>query len=755
MSRPLTGPRQAHWALIALLVLVHLSLGTVYAVALPSWEGQDETGHYPYARYLAEERRFPPRDAGLSVWSDESHQPPLFYALAAGLIGLEPSGSQRQPDLNYFFFRGTGRGGYNLAVHPPAEAPPYEGEHLRIRLVRLLSALATAAIAPLAYVVAGGLLPRRPAARLAAAGLAAFLPMLLYTGGIANNDGLTFALFALAFVTVWRALELGQARLFVAAGAVVGLTLLTKHSGLSLVLAVSSIWLWSWRRSAGLWSHVRAGLLLSAPAALVSGWWYARNWLVTGQLIPDRVEDNPITQTIAPLITSVGQTMSLAWWGRLGEHTFRTFWGSFGWGNLPLRPDVWYVGLGLVTALALVGLARRDGGSSLLALARIGPRRRCGLPRPALAWAALFTLWVVALPLYRAVFFTDVFLMPGRYLLPATLPITMALAVGLLGWRVLRRAGGTTVWLGSLALGALAPFAFILPEYRAGEVLPPGTAPPNPVSVYFGDGMELVGYEIGAGRVEPGGELPVTLYWRARREMERNYTVGLSLLGRGLVPVGKYDAFPGNGTRATSTWRPGVLLRDTYRVPFRGDGEVPALGQLAIQVHTFPEDEVLSTRDPSGRAITPIVGRFKLAAASVPDGPRRALATFGDRIALVEAESEPIGPRRWRVRLVWQCLRPIERDLTVFVHLMGRLGVLSEAREPVATGDGPPAGGFYPTGLWEPFELVEDVHEVELPAASPAGPYDLRVGWYDPTTGQRLTTNAGADHVPLGEVDAR
>ena len=92
----------------------------------------------------------------------------------------------------------------------------------------------------------------------------------------------------------------------------------------------------------------------------------------------------------------------------------------------------------------------------------------------------------------------------------------------------------------------------------------------------------------------------------------------------------------------------------------------------------------------------------------------------------------------------------LEGELTVFVHLLDAGG----AR--VAQGDGVPGYlGALPTTVWEPGVAVLDRHEVSLPVDLDAGDYSLRVGWYDPQSGERLLLPSGDDGQPLGEFTVR
>jgi hypothetical protein len=84
------------------------------------------------------------------------------------------------------------------------------------------------------------------------------------------------------------------------------------------------------------------------------------------------------------------------------------------------------------------------------------------------------------------------------------------------------------------------------------------------------------------------------------------------------------------------------------------------------------------------------------------------------------------------VKLFWQCLRPMDRDYTVFVHLVDETGTL------VAQQDGQPANGTKPTSGCLHEEVVVDTHTLDLPTDLPEGQVSLRVGMYDLRTMRRL-----------------
>jgi hypothetical protein len=88
------------------------------------------------------------------------------------------------------------------------------------------------------------------------------------------------------------------------------------------------------------------------------------------------------------------------------------------------------------------------------------------------------------------------------------------------------------------------------------------------------------------------------------------------------------------------------------------------------------------------------------------------------------------------LKLFWQAKTRPQADYTVFIHLLNAEGHI------VAQADGPPAGGVYPTQLWEAGEIIVD--ERLLPDLSP-GHYTLRLGLYQPDSGERLSIVGSPD----------
>ena len=123
-------------------------------------------------------------------------------------------------------------------------------------------------------------------------------------------------------------------------------------------------------------------------------------------------------------------------------------------------------------------------------------------------------------------------------------------------------------------------------------------------------------------------------------------------------------------------------------------------------------------------------------------------AVFGGIIQLLSAAYPRRSPTgvALPVELRWQAETSPAEDYHVFVHLVNSEGQV------VAQSDGQPAMWTRPTSGWQAGEFITDRHGLWLPPDLPAGGYQLRLGLYEPDSGQRLPLASGADTVTL-ELD--
>jgi len=133
--------------------------------------------------------------------------------------------------------------------------------------------------------------------------------------------------------------------------------------------------------------------------------------------------------------------------------------------------------------------------------------------------------------------------------------------------------------------------------------------------------------------------------------------------------------------------------------------------------------------------------------------PRRLDATFGHRVRLLgyhleATETRPGGALA--LTLYWQSAAPMNRNWSVFVHL------LDEFDLPVAQRDMYPGQGLYPTSLWPVGETIASRYTLQLDETIYAPTVaKLEVGLYDYATDfpwERLPASIGGDNVRFGEI---
>ncbi|MDW8102144.1 MAG: 6-pyruvoyl-tetrahydropterin synthase-related protein [Anaerolineae bacterium] len=101
--------------------------------------------------------------------------------------------------------------------------------------------------------------------------------------------------------------------------------------------------------------------------------------------------------------------------------------------------------------------------------------------------------------------------------------------------------------------------------------------------------------------------------------------------------------------------------------------------------------------------------------------PKPTKVIFEEKIALLGINFR-LEKEKAEATLYWMALKPIEENLTAFVHVLDREG------QKISQHDGPPGESFSPTTRWEPGEIIPDRHLIHLPPQST--PMRIRVGLY-------------------------
>jgi hypothetical protein len=301
--------------LLAAVTLLAGSLlaGLGFCALLPPFEGFDETAHYGYIQQIAQTGTWPRLNDPMPAEVDEYLKAapssrarggrwsyPEFFAESPETIrgGAMAVHGDRDPTRPWRAGVGTNWESHHPPLYYALLAPVWSvskawGIHAQLVLLRSVSYLlawgglvvatvsiarakAAAPFAPL-LVVAPGLWP-------------ALFPMWFPEMARLGNDSLILLLLAVAWVVTGKAIGPdGTSRHFALLGAICGLGLLTKATMLPFVAALGLFLTWRVWRARGdgvaLWRSLAQLLVLCLVAAAVSGWWYARNLLDTGDIL--------------------------------------------------------------------------------------------------------------------------------------------------------------------------------------------------------------------------------------------------------------------------------------------------------------------------------------------------------------------------------------------------------------------------------------------------------------------------------------
>lgn len=324
---------------------------------------------------------------------------------------------------------------------------------------------------------------------------------------------------------------------------------------------------------------------------------------------------------------------------------------------------------------------------------------------------------------------------------------------------------GRTVWDRMELVGCTAGVLV----FRSIPAVEPAVSRPS--GALFGDALLLERYDLGtaanrpAGGQQgdllaiPGNDLDLTLHWQARRPLARTAHVFVHVVGQDGQRLAPADGPPLSGPAGTlpmDHWPVGETLPDRRLLPLPADLP-PGLYRLEVGLYDPATGDRLPVVAGEGYVVESalILDYFRVPGPSGTDRPlpdealSLELAGEGDRVRLVGYSLGP-GPvaAGGSVGLVlhWQAAERLQADYTVFVHLLdGEDRIWGQ-------GDGRPMEGYYPTGLWDPGEVVVDRHRIAVEPGAAPGVYRLAVGLYHLPTGRRLAASDG-DRLILAEVE--
>jgi 4-amino-4-deoxy-L-arabinose transferase-like glycosyltransferase len=731
-------------ALAVAILAAHFFIGTLYSVAVPMWEASDETGHFAFVKYLARERRLPPPGQDIIQWYDESHQPPLYYILAALATSWIDTDDGLEPEINPHAFTGKGMGGVNIAIHSDREAFPYGGTALAMHVARLVSVAISTAVVAVTYFIGRFLFPQNEAIALGAMALNAFWPQFLFLGAVVTNDILVPLFSSLVIFFLLRiAYKPGSWKDILWLGLCLVGGLATKLSAWSLIpLAVVVLILIAIRRvpvRARWWSLPLMWLCFSGI------WWWLRGITVPSAWIKMMPRSNDVRNFLSFLQHPLLEAARLPWdvLPRAFKYCFLTIWASFGWDNIGVEEWVYHI----FVLLCLVGVA------GLIAfMARSGKTgRRFGV------LILIFGVFAVFAPPTAITVMRNPTFLRGRIVSGAIPLLSLLIFLGLsqLIRQRYTKLLAVAVGGGLCILALIIPFRYIAPAYARPPILSMLDIQniEHPMQVNFANKIELLGYDIDPEEPRVREALVVTLYWRALSEMEENYTVGAHLMGPEYESYGGRDSYPAGGNYATSLWRDGDIIRDIYWLRIPRDFRAPSTGKVEVTLYLHATGERLALVNPEGarEGDSVLLGPFGVVTREEPEYsiPYPLHYDLGDALALVGYHVPDVITGTLPATLYWQGLGKTEQNYTVFVHVFDEEGNL------VGQDDQEPRGGLYPTSIWGEGRIVEDRHDITISHAGSPGHHRLRivVGMYLLETMERLPVfDADGTHVPHDEI---
>ena len=749
---PLVRPTIRH------LLAAYLLLASLFSLVNPPFEAPDEIWHFAFVQHLVTQRTLPRAEPNTrALWRQQGTQAPAYYAGAALLTALidqsdfpelfaraNPHRAIGQPDTainrNY------------LIHHRQAERFPWKQSVLALHAARLFSVLLGAVTVYAVYRTLDLLLS--PQNALLGAAFTAFLPQFAFISASVSNDNAVTAAAALVMWQLTAILVEGgpppKSRLL-KLGAALGLALLSKLSGLGLAGVSATAILWLAWRNRNLRPIFDAALWTAIPAILLAGWWYLRNWRLYGDPLAWEMWEANILLRVIP----AGPLQILSELGGLE----RSFWGLFGWLNLPF-PAWIYLALRVVALVVALGLLFH-----LVRWARPSFTHRANRYAP----HAILLLWLLVLTISWLRFMRVAPAAQGRYFFAAFPALALLWALGWTGWG--SKMGRIAGWSVTSALGLLTlatPFLLLRPAYSPPPMSIPqsdlnAAAPPTPRSLFLAGNSEIQlqyaaalyeGPQEHAGEkdpqaptVFPGDEVRVDLAFMAKAPLAGDWSLFIHLVdGTGLT-VAQLDTMPGGGLRPTSGWPPGRLLLDSYTVAIPQAAHTPNRANWQVGFYDHRSGERLAQVDggtsytfgevticPAGFTVSDCQTGGK-ADLSLDGGhiiPIPVHVQFADNITLAGysfSSRTPVPGEEMTVTLYWAASGSVSESYTVFAHL------LTDNFEMFGGADLQPTPS---TEAWAAGETVATVHTFTVPPDAPAGLYQIEIGLYTRPDFQRL-----------------
>lgn len=242
-----------------------------------------------------------------------------------------------------------------------------------------------------------------------------------------------------------------------------------------------------------------------------------------------------------------------------------------------------------------------------------------------------------------------------------------------------------------------------------------------------------------------GGTVPLTIYWQALANLDRDYSLSLRIKDEAGHFWGRLDHRPTNYFYPTTRWKPGEIIFGRYELPVL-PGTPP--GDYTVEAELYSTTggkssglNVLGLRDTPQGTSAPLARLHLSAPANPPSSKDLQMAKsmnarFGD-LQLIGYEPAPDQLSQGAsadVTLFWQALRQPDQDLQLLLRLVAQGQAYDEIRLP-------PLGDGYPTSRWVEGDRWRGQLRFTIPADAPPGESQLQVaiGSSDKLIGEPIT----------------
>lgn len=732
-------------------LLLFIGLSWLYRQQTPLLETPDEPSHFAVVNYIAQHSSLPPRSEfnrtgpAPTVSHDVPfyYAPPLYYLLASPLVNKADTAQFAKAVIpNPNFARGIGINlgdgpeNKNMYVHTAEQNPPHLAPWaISMKRIRLLSCLLGLATVAGCYALARQLWPKNRRWQGTAVALVLFNPTFLYLSSGVTNDVLLIALSAWSFVLMGSLLQSNNAQIgwreWLLA-LLLGCAILTKQTGFILLVPAFGVMLIRAQRQH--WTRQQLLVVLGMGAVIITavgGWWYLRNGFLYGDPLALRSHNPlpPADNVSERLLFSVQQS-----WG-----AFKSYWAAFGWATIFVAPG-WYLFFILLSGLGITGWIWPRSAASSATKSQF--TRILWLTVLLNGMLMLVWLWRTAAPY-------------GRLLFPVIVPTACLLTLGWQRWlarlRLNRSLPETVVQLSIVlplaALALLAPTRYLQPALAPVAVPAAAAGDFLPLNVTYNNSYQLLGYTLEPEAMQAGDDMVLTLFWQLTQPSPSQNSVMTFIQVAPLDPqaqVAELSQLLGTSRYPAAFWQLDEVIVQSYRLSIAPDVPTPSLYWFNLILF----DETTQARLPvvwQDEHLAEDLFRIGpepifMGETAVPTPNYTTRYNFNQQIQLNGYDITVVPGTGLEITLFWQALAPVSADWIVFAHL------LDEHDELVAQGDGVPRNGNFPTAWWSEGTIVSDTHW--LPGnifCDNLGKHTLRLGFYNPATGERLPVSDGAE----------